>query len=418
MTIYESTMSLILKQFLACSSIARRLVLAGVIAILCGLVTTPVQAAGLEVKDIRIGVHDGTTRFVVDLSDKVEPRIFGLPDPFRVVIDLPEVNFVLSEERIGDGAGLIEKLRYGLFRPGTSRFVLDLKTPSKISKQFLLRPDDGKPWRLVLDMVPASREEFLTSMRPRGKTVPQVATKPPPLLNRPQNAKPVVVIDAGHGGVDPGAIGISGAYEKTIALAYSRDVAKRLRATGRYKVVMTRDRDIFLPLRERVRIARAAGADLFLSVHANTHPKRSTNGFSVYTLSTRASDKEAAALAALENKSDVIGGVDLGDYSDDVQNILIDFAQAKTNELSVKFARDMLVGEIGQRARLLGRPWRSAGFAVLKAPDVPSVLLELGYISNPKEEKLLLSKSHREKMSAAIVRAVGNYFKENQNANL
>jgi len=129
MTIYESTMSLILKQFLACSSIARRLVLAGVIAILCGLVTTPVQAAGLEVKDIRIGVHDGTTRFVVDLSDKVEPRIFGLPDPFRVVIDLPEVNFVLSEERIGDGAGLIEKLRYGLFRPGTSRFVLDLKTP-------------------------------------------------------------------------------------------------------------------------------------------------------------------------------------------------------------------------------------------------------------------------------------------------
>ena len=391
------------------------------IAISCGLVTTPVQAqgTGLEVKDIRIGVHDGTTRFVVDLSDKVEPRVFGLPDPFRVVIDLPEVNFVLSEERIGDGAGLIEKLRYGLFRPGTSRFVLDLKTPSKISKQFLLRPDGGKPWRLVLDMVPASRDEFLTSMRPAWRDgCRKLRRKPPPLLNRPQNAKPVVVIDAGHGGVDPGAIGISGAYEKTIALAYSRDVAKRLRATGRYKVVMTRNRDIFLPLRERVRIARAAGADLFLSVHANTHPKRSTNGFSVYTLSTRASDKEAAALAALENKSDVIGGVDLGDYSDDVQNILIDFAQAKTNELSVKFARDMLVGEIGQRARLLGRPWRSAGFAVLKAPDVPSVLLELGYISNPKEEKLLLSKAHREKMSAAIVRAVGNYFRENQNANL
>lgn len=410
-TIYEFGMSLISKQFLAFGSLVRGFGLSVAVAVSWGLAVTSAHAAGLEVKDIRIGVHDGTTRFVVDLSDKVEPRIFGLPDPFRLVIDLPEVNFALSEERIGDGAGLIEKLRYGLFRSGTSRFVLDLRTPSKISKQFLLRPDGTKPWRLVLDMVPTSREDFIASMRPSGDIAPRVASKLPVPLNRPKNAKPVVVIDAGHGGVDPGAIGVSGAYEKTIALNYSRDIAKRLRATGRYKVVMTRDRDIFLPLRERVRISRAAGADLFLSVHANSHPKRSTSGFSVYTLSTRASDKEAAMLASLENKSDVIGGVDLGDYSDDVQNILIDFAQAKTNELSVKFARDMLIREIGQRARLLGRPWRSAGFAVLKAPDVPSVLLELGYTSNLKEEKLLLSKSYKEKVSAAIVRAVDAYFK-------
>jgi N-acetylmuramoyl-L-alanine amidase len=409
-------MLLISKQFLACGSLVRGFGFFFAIVLSWGLAITSASSAGLEVKDIRVGVYNGTTRFVVDLSDKVEPRVFLLPDPFRVVIDLPEVNFVLLEERIGDGAGLIEQLRYGLFRPGTSRFVLDLNMPSKISKQFLLRPSGTKPWRLVLDIVPTSRANFIASMRPSGDIKPRVASKPPAPLNRLQNAKPVVVIDAGHGGVDPGAIGVSGAYEKTIALNYSLDVAKRLRATGRYKVVMTRDRDIFLPLRERVRIARAANADLFLSLHANTHPKRSTNGFSVYTLSNRASDKEAAALAALENKSDVIGGVDLDDYSDDVQNILIDFAQAKTNELSVKFARDMLVGEIGQRARLLGRPWRSAGFAVLKAPDVPSVLLELGYISNPKEEKLLFSKAHKEKMSAAIVRAVGAYFKSMQNA--
>lgn len=412
-------MSLILKQISPRCLWFRRLcaaILAGFVLLGAGL---PVQASGLEVRDIRIGIHDGATRFVVDLSDKVEPRVFGLPDPFRVVIDLPEVNFLLPEERIGDGAGLIEKLRYGLFRPGTSRFVLDLKTPAKISKQFLLRPDGGKPWRLVLDIVPTSRDDFIVAMRPSAETAPRVASQPPPPpLSRPPNEKPVVVIDAGHGGVDPGAIGVSGVYEKKIALDYSREVAKRLRDTGLYEVVMTRDRDIFLPLRERVRIARAAGADLFLSIHANTHPKRTTNGFSVYTLSNNASDKEAAALAALENKSDVIGGVDLGDYSDDVQNILIDFAQAKTNELSVKFARGNLVGEIGQRARLLGRPWRSAGFAVLKAPDVPSVLLELGYISNPAEERLLLSPAHREKMSAAIVRAVGNYFAETQNARL
>jgi N-acetylmuramoyl-L-alanine amidase len=413
-------MSLILKHFLPSYAWLRRgigAVLAGLFVLGTGL---SAQASGLEVRDIRIGIHDGVTRFVVDLSDKVEPRVFGLPDPFRVVIDLPEVNFSLPEERIGDGAGLIEKLRYGLFRPGTSRFVLDLKTPAKISKQFLLRPDGGKPWRLVLDIVPTSRSDFIAAMRPKTETAPRVASQPPPPppLSRSRNEKPVVVVDAGHGGVDPGAIGVSGVYEKKIALDYSHEVARRLRETGLYEVVMTRDRDIFLPLRERVRIARAAGADLFLSIHANTHPKRSTKGFSVYTLSNKASDKEAAALAALENKSDVIGGVDLGDYSDDVQNILIDFAQAKTNELSVRFARENLVGEIGQRARLLGRPWRSAGFAVLKAPDVPSVLLELGYISNPTEERLLVSRAHREKMSAAIVRAVGKYFEEAQNARL
>lgn len=411
-------MSLILKQILAYLPRSHVTLAAVLTCVMLVGTAGSVAAAGLEVRDIRIGVHDGATRFVVDLSDKVEPRVFGLPDPFRVVIDLPEVNFSLSEERIGDGAGLISKLRYGLFRPGTSRFVLDLTTPAKVAKQFLLRPEGGKPWRLVLDIQPTTRADFIASMRPKPDTAPRVASKPPPPLSRPSNEKPVVVIDAGHGGVDPGAIGVSGVYEKKIALDYSRDVAKRLRATGLYKVVMTRDRDIFLPLRERVRIARAAGADLFLSLHANTHPKRATKGFSVYTLSTRASDKEAAALAALENKSDVIGGVDLDGYSDDVQNILIDFAQAKTNELSVKFARGNLVGEIGQRARLLGRPWRSAGFAVLKAPDVPSVLLELGYISNPAEERLLMSKAHREKMSAAIVRAVGAYFKETQNARL
>lgn len=378
------------------------------------------SAGDLKVNDIRIGVHEGSTRFVVDLSNRVEPRIFGLPDPFRVVIDLPEVDFDLAEERIGDGAGLITKLRYGLFRPGTSRFVLDLQSPSKVTKHFVLRPDGNKPWRLVLDIEKTTRADFIATMRPSAPAPRQAANVPQPAPIRPTapNARPVVVVDAGHGGVDPGAIGVSGVYEKKIALDYAREIAKLLRNTGRYKVVMTRDRDIFLPLRERVRISRAAGADLFLSLHANTHPKRSTRGFSVYTLSNRASDKEAAALAALENKSDVIGGVDLGDYSDDVQNILIDFAQAKTNELSVKFARDILVSEVKSSASLLTRPWRSAGFAVLKAPDVPSVLVELGYISNPREERLLVTGQHRRKLSAAIVDAVDNYFKTTQSAAL
>lgn len=411
-------MSLILKRLSRSTLRNQGLVLALALVFGVTAAAVPAEAGDLKVQDIRIGVHPDSTRFVVELNDNVEPRVFGLPDPYRVVIDLPEVDFDLPEERIGDGAGLISKLRYGLFRPGTSRFVLDLKTPSKVTKQFILKPDGGKPWRLVLDLAPTSRADFVASMRPRAGDNPDPVTRVPVPSTPRQNAKPVVVVDAGHGGVDPGAIGVSGVYEKKVALDYAREIVRLLKATEKYEVVMTRNRDIFLPLRERVRISRAAGADLFLSLHANTHPKRSTRGFSVYTLSDRASDKEAAALAALENKSDVIGGVNLGNYSDDVQNILIDFAQAKTNELSVKFARDILVGQVKTSASLLTRPWRSAGFAVLKAPDVPSVLVELGYISNPQEERLLMTGNHRRKLSAAIVKAVDAYFKTTQSAAL
>ncbi len=416
--IYLSAMSLILKRLSSCKQRGRVLI-AG-LAIALAMVAAPdiTEAQDLKVQDIRIGVHAGSTRFVVELNDRVEPRIFGLPDPFRVVIDLPEVDFDLPEERIGDGAGLISKLRYGLFRPGTSRFVLDLASPSKVTKQFILKPDGDKPWRLVLDIEPTTRADFIASMRPSASNAQKPPTAVPVPSTPRENARPVIVIDAGHGGVDPGAIGVSGVYEKKVVLDYARAIAQRLRQTGKFDVALTRDRDIFLPLRERVHLARTRGADLFLSLHVNTHPKRSTRGLSVYTLSNRASDKEAAALAAHENKSDVIGGVDLGDYSNDVQNILIDFAQAKTNELSVKFARDILVGAIKPDAALLTRPWRSAGFAVLKAPDIPSVLVELGYISNPREEKLLLSSAHRNKLSATIVEAIEIYFKTIRSAAL
>lgn len=413
-----SAMSLILKRLSSCAR--RGVALMGGLGIALGMALAPdiAVAQDLKVQDIRIGVNADSTRFVVELNDSVEPRIFGLPDPFRVVIDLPEVDFDLPEERIGDGAGLISRLRYGLFRPGISRFVLDLASPSKVTNHFVLKPDGGKPWRLVLDIAPTTRADFIASMRPSTADTPRPAPAVPVPTTPKQDARPVVVVDAGHGGVDPGAIGVSGVYEKKIVLDYARAIAQRLRETGKFEVALTRNRDIFLPLRERVQIARTNGADLFLSLHVNTHPKRATRGLSVYTLSNRASDKEAAALAAYENKSDVIGGVDLGGYSNDVQNILIDFAQAKTNELSVKFARDILVGAIKPEAPLLTRPWRSAGFAVLKAPDIPSVLVELGYISNPREERLLLSAAHRNKLTATIVEAIEIYFKTTRSAAL
>lgn len=385
----------------------------------CAGGVAPANAAGLEVQDIRIGIHEERTRFVIELSDTVEPRIFGLPDPHRIVIDLPEVNFTLPEARIGAGAGLIERLRYGLFRPGTSRFVLDLKSPAKVADRFLLKPAGGKPWRFVVDISATSREDFITAMRPEEAPPPAVATPEPPLRqDRDPGRRPVVVIDAGHGGVDPGAISPRGRYEKDIVLDYALSTRKALEEIGGFEVVLTRDRDIFLPLRERVRIARAAGADLFVSLHADSHPKSATRGFSIYTLSETASDKEAAALAARENKSDVIGGVNLGDYSDDVRNILIDFAQTKTNELSARFARDIVVPEMRGGTSLLSRPWRSAGFAVLKAPDVPSVLVELGFLSNPQEAELLIQPSQRAAIAKRLARAIARYFETAQNAAL
>lgn len=390
--------------------VAVRVLVAVILVAAAGLLPGAASAAP-EVQDLRIGVRDDGTRFVVDLSDKVEPRIFGLPDPFRVVIDLPEVEFALPAERLGAGGGLIDRLRYGLFRPGTSRIVIDLRSSAKVARSFTLRPDGAKPWRLVVDLTPTDRAGFLAAMRPTPPIATPAAVPEPALRAAPVKRHiPVVVLDAGHGGVDPGAIGTSGVYEKDIVLAFAREIKRQLEAGGRVKAVLTRDRDIFLPLRERVAAARRVEADLFLSLHVNSNDSRSVHGFSAYTLSEKASDAEAQALAAKENKADVIGGLNLGSYSDDVQNILIDFAQAKTNELSVRFTRDIMVKEVAQTARLIKRPWRSAGFAVLKAPDVPSALVELGYVTNRQEERKLRDPAYQRALSAAIVRAIMRYL--------
>lgn len=378
--------------------------------------SNPAAAAGPEVKDLRIGIRGNETRFVIDLSDKVEPRIFGLPDPFRIVIDMPEVEFALPADRLGARGGLVERLRYGLFRPGTSRFVLDLTNSAKVAQTFMLKPDGAKPWRLVIDLAPTDRAGFVSAMRPTPQVNVQKVPDPPLRTAPVKRAIPVVVLDAGHGGVDPGAIGPSGSYEKDIVLAFAKEIKRQLEVGGRVKAVLTRERDIFMPLRERVQAARRADAELFLSLHVNSHKSRSIRGFSAYTLSEKASDAEAHALATKENKADVIGGLNLGTYSDDVQNILIDFAQAKTNELSVRFARDIMVKEVAQSARMVKRPWRSAGFAVLKAPDVPSVLIELGYATNRKEERQLRDAKYRRRLSTAITRAIVQYLETNKSA--
>src|SRR6185437_3577744 len=223
-------------------------------------------------------------------------------------------------------------------------------------------------------------------------------------------AKPhLVVLDPGHGGVDPGAIGRSGTYEKDVALSTAREVARQLEATRRYRVRLTRDDDEFIPLHERVVLARAAGGELFLSIHADALPNASMRGASVYTLSEQASDRQTAALAARENRADLIAGIDLSRHEPVVSEILLDLARRQTNNRSIQLARQ-LVTDLGHQVPMLTNSHRSAGFAVLKAPDIPSALVEIGCLSNRDEERLLQRAAYQRKVASGLVRSINDYF--------
>jgi len=233
----------------------------------------------------------------------------------------------------------------------------------------------------------------------------QPAGKRTPLVRR----IPTVVIDPGHGGVDPGAITADGVYEKNIVLATASEFARILAARRSYRVALTRSTDEFLPLRERVARARAWKADLFLSIHADALPDTDTRGLSVFTLSAQASDREAAALAASENRADLVGGVNLSRQPRDVGEILLDLTRRQTSNLSITLARD-LVDQLGREVVLLERPQRSADFAVLTAPDIPSALVELGCLSNPTEQRLLRQRGYQQRLARGLVRAVETFF--------
>lgn len=225
----------------------------------------------------------------------------------------------------------------------------------------------------------------------------------------PTRRVPTVVIDPGHGGVDPGAISPHGVQEKDIVLAIAWEVARQLTARRNFRVVLTRSIDEFLPLRERVARARASKADLFLSVHADALPDPEMRGLSVFTQSTHASDREAAALAASENRADLVGGVNLARQPREVGNILLDLTRRQTSNLSIALARQV-VRELGREAVLLDNPQRSADFAVLTAADIPSALVELGCLSNAIEERLLQQHAYQQKLARGVVRAIEAYF--------
>ena len=386
--------------------------------IVCLMLLSPLFAAPQAVAGqgvvtgVRTGVHTDKTRLVLDMTEGVEFQVFVLDKPYRVVIDLPEVAWQTRPDAQYH-KGLIKGMRFGLFEAGTSRIVIDVSGPVKVHRAFVLPPKGSSKYRFVVDLVAVQSNEFRRLIAtPRSKPVKKVVPSATPAQtngSRKANAKPVIVIDAGHGGVDPGTIGVSGSHEKEVTLAVALELRKKLQRSGKYKVVMTRDRDVFVRLRRRVARGRAAKGDLFVSLHADSIRKRSVRGASVYTLSEKSSDKEAAALAAKENKADIIAGMDFGDQSKDVANILIDLAQRETMNLSATFA-SLVIDELANSVRVLRRSHRFAGFAVLKAPDVPSVLIEMGYLSNREDERILRSPKRRAALVSALARSIDTYF--------
>lgn len=376
------------------------------------LASSAVFAKDIDISGLRFGQDGNVTRFVLDVSEQAKPGIFLLADPYRVVIDLPEANWHASDKVTAVGA--VEGFRHGLFSPGIYRIVLDLNRPATVKKSFHLSPRGGYGHRLVVDLEASSRSHFMAAVRESKKSRPVFAAKETPDVVSPRrrvSGKRVIVIDPGHGGPDPGNLGVIGVHEKVVVLKIARAVRQELEASGRYDVRMTRDRDIFWPVRERFRIARRHGADLFISIHADSISKPNVSGASVYNLSETASDKEAARLAARENKSDVIAGVNLDTADDEVSSILIELAQRETMNFSAQFA-SILVSELERDVPMLKRGHRFANLGVLKAPDVPSVLLEAGYLTNKQNARFLNSADGQRRIARAVRRAIDRYFEQ------
>lgn len=347
-------------------------------------------------------------RIVMTFDREPDVKWFLLRGPNRLVVDLPRTRFAIGAKDV-KARGLVRAVRYGDQGQG-SRLILTGKGPFSVDKLDVLKNDDGSGYRIAIDMSAASAREFDAALANQalttGSTVStdkggRVGTGP---ISNPGH-RFTVVIDPGHGGVDGGAEGLNGTIEKNVTLAFATELRDKLVAVGKYDVFMTREKDEFLRLDDRVRIARQHEADLLISIHADTISVKGIRGATVYTVSDRASDPEAQALADRENLSDQFAGMEIKDENKEVTDILIDLIRRETHGFSMSFAHT-LVGQLSSSVGLINNPQRSAGFKVLKAPDVPSVLVELGYLSNAKDEAQLLSADWRGKAAQSITNAV------------
>ena len=400
-----------------------------------------VGARAGQINNIRLGALNGSqVRIVVDLSHKTVYTARNLSDA-AVTVDLndtPPKDVAPFLRKKPDYLAAMQAVKIGA---KNTRITFKFNKKAQIKKTFLLAPQSGFQWRLVIDLTLAdalekaakskpetpSGDDGIASLIAAAGTLPETPfafeqdepAPAPPAKKTPQsNEKPLIVLDAGHGGKDPGAIGRTyKTKEKDITLALVKQLRDRLVKTGRYRVRLTRESDVAISLWGRRKFAHDIKADLFISIHADSsanNPK--AKGLSIYTLSEKASDKEAEKLAERENKADILTGLDLSAETQEVTDILIDLARRETNNHSSFFAEGF-VKELRKEVTVLPNAHRFAGFAVLKSPDVPSVLIETGYLSNREEETLLRQPAYREKLAVATTRAINKYFDEKHKAN-
>lgn len=391
-----------------------------------GLFLAAPNASAAQISSVRVGQGVGNVRIVMDADSQFDYKVFLLNEPRRLVVDTKNIDVSPKIEKAIDANGFVAATRLGAAGVGGVRIVFDLLKPVTVKKVFMLPPQSKFSWRFVVDLELSTEREFAkhvgndhavsTDAYEQGTPSIKMASGKASAPVKRSNKK-IIVLDPGHGGVDPGAIGVSGVYEKNITLAMARELKAELDKSGKYTVYLTRNRDVFIPLRDRVKISRRHDADLFLSIHADSAANKRATGLSVYTLSEKASDKEAAALAEKENKADIVAGLNFAEHSKEVSDVLLNLAQRETLNRSSEFATFM-VQEMRKSTHTLDNTHRFAGFAVLKAPDVPSVLMELGYLSNRTEEKLLQQKSYRKKLAASAVRAIDRYFDNMQHASV
>ncbi|MGP3711475.1 N-acetylmuramoyl-L-alanine amidase [Brucella sp. RRSP16] len=386
------------------------------LALLVLLSVLPFQSASVYAADrvtsplaaltFRMAGDDLRTRIVVMFDREPKLSTLLLDNPHRLVVDLPETRFGFDEKSM-EPRGLVSRVRYGLVGKGRSRLILTLRGPFKVEDLRVLKNESASGYRLVADIVATSDREFADQLQGRKEITSSTDRDEKPVQAASQNgtARPfTIMIDPGHGGIDSGAESLSGIKEKDLTLAFGQELRDRLAQDKNIKVLMTREDDTFLRLSERVRIARQHEADLFISIHADTITQHDIRGATVYTISDKASDSVARAMAERENKSDTLAGA-APEEQPEVTDILLDLTRRETHTFSLSFAEKVIHSLQGQ-VNLINNPHRFAGFQVLRAPDVPSVLIEIGYLSNAEDEKLISNPEWRKKLADRLAIAI------------
>ncbi len=365
-------------------------------------------AQGPVVTQVLLQQDREAATLILDMSAEVAPRVSGSVEPQRLFLDFEGGRFHASHSRPIGRADLIRDIRFGAFMRGQGRVVLDLARPLRIAEQRFV-PLEGGGWRLVILLEPTTAEAFRLVA---GAVADDIVTGSTDARASSTPELPLIVLDPGHGGIDAGASGPSGELEKTIVLQFALALRQRLEQGGKTRVMMTRSTDVFVPLRERVRIARQAKAQLFISLHADAlADEENVRGASVYVLSERATDERSARLADKENRADLAAGLEQREDQDEVADILFDLARRESRAFSNQFARH-LAGTLPKATRMHKNPLRGAAFRVLRAPDVPSVLLELGYLTTAEDAKLMQTDEWRRQTADAAAEAIERFVAE------